>query len=59
LGCNFSSVPMIVRFGLLMELLCSCIFLLWLLSCLTKISPVFLFKFYFIFDLWDSVFHLF
>jgi hypothetical protein len=36
-----SSVPMIVRFGLLMESLNSCIFLSQLLSCLTNIPSVF------------------
>jgi hypothetical protein len=30
-------MPMILRFGLLMELLSSCIFLSQLLSCLTKV----------------------
>jgi hypothetical protein len=36
-----SSMPMILTFGLLMELLSSCIFLSQLLSCLTKSSSVF------------------
>jgi hypothetical protein len=38
-----SSMPMILRIGLLMELLSSCIFLSQLLSCLTKISSVYFF----------------
>jgi hypothetical protein len=42
----------------LMESLSSCISLSHLLSCLTKISS-FSFNFYFILELWDSVFHLF
>jgi hypothetical protein len=46
-----SSMPMSLRFGLLMELLTSYIFLSQLLSCLTKISSVFFFDFYFIFEL--------
>jgi hypothetical protein len=54
-----SSMPMILRFGLLMQSLSSCIFLSQLLSCLTKISSVFFFNFYLIFELRDSVFHLF
>jgi hypothetical protein len=35
------SIPMILRFGLLMDLLSSCIFLSQLLNCLSKISFVF------------------
>jgi hypothetical protein len=42
LACTSSpSMPMILKFGLLMELLNSCIFLSQLLCCLTKISFVF------------------
>jgi hypothetical protein len=41
-----SSMLMILRFGVLMELLNSCIFLSQLLSCLTKISSVFFFNFF-------------
>jgi hypothetical protein len=37
----FSFNTMILRFGLLMELVSCCIFLSQLLSCLTYISPVF------------------
>jgi hypothetical protein len=37
-----SSMPMILRFGLLMELPSSCIFFSQLLSCLSKISFFFL-----------------
>jgi hypothetical protein len=44
-----SSMPKILRFGLFMELLNSCIILSQLLSCLTKISSVF--SIYFIFEL--------
>jgi hypothetical protein len=51
-----SSMPMILRLGLLMESLNSCKFLSHLLYCLTMISSVFVFDFYFIFKLWDSVF---
>jgi hypothetical protein len=36
-----SSMPMILRFGLLMESVSSCIFLLKVLSCLTNSSSVF------------------
>jgi hypothetical protein len=52
-----SSMPMILMFALLMASLSSCIFLSQLLSCLTKISFVFSFNFYFIFELWESVFY--
>jgi hypothetical protein len=48
-------MPMILRFGLLMELASSCIFLSQLLSCLTKISSVFLL---FLFYLWALRFYL-
>jgi hypothetical protein len=41
------------------ESLSSCIILSQLLSCLTMISSVFFFNFYFIFELWNSVLHLF
>jgi hypothetical protein len=42
LACTSSpSMPMFLRFGLLMESLGSCIFLSQLLRCLTKISSVF------------------
>jgi hypothetical protein len=51
-----SSMSMILRFDVLVGLLSSCISLSQLLSCLTKSSSV-LFNFYFIFKLWDSVFH--
>jgi hypothetical protein len=54
-----SLIPIILRFGLLMELVSSRIFLSQLLSCLTKMSSVFFFNFYFIFKFRDSVFHLF
>jgi hypothetical protein len=53
-----SSMPMILRFVLLMELQTSCIFLSQILRCLTNIS-CFFFNFYCIFVLWDSFFHLF
>jgi hypothetical protein len=43
-------MPMIFRFGLLMESVSSCIFLSQLLSCLTKFSSVFFFNFCFIFE---------
>jgi hypothetical protein len=36
-----SSMPMILRFGLLMELVSSCIFLSQVLSCLTNSSSIF------------------
>jgi hypothetical protein len=44
LACTsyLSSMPMILKFELLMESLSSCIFLSHLLSCLTKISSVFI-----------------
>jgi hypothetical protein len=52
LACTSSpSMPMILRFGILRELLSSCIFLSQLFSCLTKISSTFFFNFYFIFKL--------
>jgi hypothetical protein len=53
LACTIypSSITMILRFGLLIELMSSCIFLSQLLSCLTKISSVFFFHFYFIFKI--------
>jgi hypothetical protein len=54
-----SSIPIILRFGLLMEPVNYCIFHSQLLSCLTNISSVFFFNFYFIFEFWVSVFHLF
>jgi hypothetical protein len=38
-------MPMILRFGLLMESLSYCIFLSQLLNCLTKISFVFFFNY--------------
>jgi hypothetical protein len=52
LACTFSpfSMPVILRFGLLMELLSSCIFLSQLLCCLTKISSFFFLQF--LFYLW-------
>jgi hypothetical protein len=43
----------------LMESVSSCIFLLWVLSCLTKSSSVFPLVSIFIFKFWDSVFCLF
>jgi hypothetical protein len=52
------SMPMILRFGLLVELVSSCIFLSQILSCLTN-SSCFCFNFYFILEFWDFVFHLF
>jgi hypothetical protein len=59
LACTYpSSVLMILKFGLSMEWLSSCIYLSQLLSCLTKIFSVFFFNFCFIFELWDSVFHV-
>jgi hypothetical protein len=54
-----SSMPMSLMFCLLMESQSSCIFLSQLLSCLTKSSSVFFYNFYFIFEIWESVFHLF
>jgi hypothetical protein len=60
LACTlFSSMPMIHRFGLLMALLSSCIFLLQLLSLLSKESSVLFFNIYFVFKPSNSVFHLF
>jgi hypothetical protein len=56
---SLSSKSLILSFGLLMESLSSCIFLSQLLSCLTKISSIFFFSFYFTFELWHTVFHLF
>jgi hypothetical protein len=60
-ACTYSpsSMPMILRFGLLTESMNSCIFLSQLLSLLSKNSSVFFFKVYFIFKPLDSVFHLF
>jgi hypothetical protein len=52
-------MSMNLRFGFLMELLSSCIFLSQLLSCLTNSSSVFFYNFYFIFEFCDLVFHLF
>jgi hypothetical protein len=52
MACTFSpSMPMILRFVLLMESLSLCIFLSQVLSCLTNTSSVFFFNFYFIFEL--------
>jgi hypothetical protein len=61
LACNSSpsSMPMIHRFGLLMESLSFCTFLLQLLSLLSQSSSVFFFNIYFVFKSWDSVLYLF
>jgi hypothetical protein len=53
-----SLIPMILRFGLLMELLCSCIFLFTALESLSKSSSGFFFNSCFVFEPWDSVFYL-
>jgi hypothetical protein len=51
---------MVLRFGILIESLNSCILLSQHLCCLIKSSSVFsLTSIYFIFEFWDSVFHLF
>jgi hypothetical protein len=55
-----SSMPMVLRFAFLLELLSSCIFLSQLLSCFTKSFPFFFFSLI-LFYLQDirSVFHFF
>jgi hypothetical protein len=52
LACTYSAslMPMILKFGLLMDSLISCIFLSQILSCLTQFF-CFFFNFYFIFEL--------
>jgi hypothetical protein len=54
-----SSIPIVLMFIPLKRSVSSYIFLSQLLSCLTNISSVFFFNFYFIFKFLDSVFHLF
>jgi hypothetical protein len=56
---SLSSMPIIPRFGLLMESQNSYIFLQYLLSLLSKSFSVFFFNIYFIYEPWDSVCHLF
>jgi hypothetical protein len=61
LSCTsfLSLMPIIHRFGLLMESQSSCIFLSQLLSfCLSSLLFLF-FNIYFVFEPWYSVFHLF
>jgi hypothetical protein len=52
-------MPLVHKFGLLMEVQISYIFLLQLFSSLSKNTSVFFFNIYFIFRPWNSVFHLF
>jgi hypothetical protein len=61
LACTSSPpmMPMICRFGLLMESQSSCIYLSQLFSLISKYSTVFPFNIYFIFKCWNSVFYLF
>jgi hypothetical protein len=50
-------MPMILKFGLLMESVSSCIFFSQVLSCLIVLQ--FSFNYHLIFEFWDSVFSLF